>query len=86
MFDWLIRPLIRKEIKDMLDKILSPILNFLKEIGLKTGGLVAIGGIGAIFALEWYGKLTMYSAISIGAITAIFIVFRALQRKSLNGE
>ena len=64
----------------MLDKILTPILNFLKEIGLKTGGLVALGGIGGIFALEWYGKLSVNSAISIGVITAIFIVFRTFKK------
>ena len=75
MFGWLIRPL-----------IINPVLNFFKEIGLKTGGLVTLCGIGAIFALEWYSKLTMNSAISIGAVTAIFIVFRALKHKPLNGE
>ena len=70
----------------MLEKILMPILTFLKEIGLKTGGLVTLGGIGSLFALEWYDKLSVESAVSITIITIVFIGFRTFSKTKQNGD
>lgn len=78
MFGFILKPLIRKEIKKMIEKFIIPITTFLKEIGLKSGGLVVLVGVGSIFWLEWNDKSTIIGTIVIGIITIAFSLARIL--------
>lgn len=76
MFGFIIRPLIRKELKKMAKEYIQPVLTFLRDIGLKSGGLVTILGLALIGAMAYYEKGTDTHVMWVGIVTVVFGALR----------